>query len=250
MKFNAWVTCPSPKPDARLRMFCLPFAGGGASVYQPWGKRFGPDIEVCSIQLPGRENRASEPAFRDIQALAGLLANQLALYLDKPYLIYGHSMGGLLTFEVLRQLQDGGYPLPQVAFIAAHRAAHLPPRRRPLFGLDDRQFIQKVSDFGGFQQEILVNEELLNFVLPTLRADFEACDGYRYEPGAPVDCPLVAISGAHDLEVPPEDMDPWQEHTLHPLHHVTLDAGHFFLKTHADALIDQLQRYASQQLPE
>ena len=79
-KFNQWVTCPFPQPDAALRLFCLPFAGGGASIYRTWGKLLGSTVEVCPVQLPGRENRFSEPAFKNAQALAQALANQLQLY--------------------------------------------------------------------------------------------------------------------------------------------------------------------------
>ncbi len=249
MKFNSWITCAQPEPNARMRLFCLPFAGGGASLYRKWGSLLGPEFEVCPIQLPGRENRIAEPAQKNDRSLASLLANQLSLYIDKPYVVYGHSMGGLLTFEVLRQLQNDGHPLPQIAFIAAHRAAHLPPRRAPLVDLDDQSFINKLIDFGGFEPEILANKELLDFILPTLRADFEVCDGYQYTADTPLDCPLVAISGSKDLEAPPEDMTPWKEHSLQSFHHITLDAGHFFLKTHTDALLTQIRQHALQHLP-
>lgn len=246
MKFNAWVTCPQPQPGAGCRLFCLPFAGGGSSLYRGWSAQLSPGIEVCPIQLPGRESRISEPALDNHRTLATALANQLSLYVDRPYYVYGHSMGALLAFEVLRLLQESGQPLPELVFLAAHRAAHLPPRRRSLLDLDDAEFISRISAFGGFQREVLESAELLELVMPTLRADFSVCDGYQYAPGAPLDCPIVAISGADDPEVPPPDMSPWQEHTRHPLQHVTLDAGHFFLKTHSDELMAVIRRYTQQ----
>ncbi|MFK7829716.1 MAG: thioesterase II family protein [Congregibacter sp.] len=246
MKFNAWVSCPRPEPDATFRMFCLPFAGGGASLYRSWGEELGADIEVCPIQLPGRESRVGEPAHHDFSVLASALANQLSLYLDRPYFIYGHSMGALLAFEAIRALQESGQALPQIAFLGAHRAAHLKPRRQSMLELDDAEFIARISAFGGFQKEVLESEELLNFILPTLRADFSICDGYEYAGGDPIDCPIVAISGAHDPEVPPEDMGAWQEHTRHPVQHITLDAGHFFIKTHSESLISVIRRFARQ----
>ena len=136
-KFNQWVTCPFPQPDATLRLFCLPFAGGGASIYRGWGKLLGPTIEVCPIQLPGRENRFSEPAFKNAQALAQALANQLQLYSNKPFVIYGHSMGALLAFELTRALQSNGMEMPEVLLLGPHRAAHLPRTHETLYTLDD-----------------------------------------------------------------------------------------------------------------
>ena len=159
MNFNQWITCPNPQPDADFRLFCLPFAGGGASVYRSWSNHLGPKLEVCPIQLPGRENRISTPAIDDSGRLAEMIANQLSLYLSKPYLVYGHSMGGLLAYEALKHLQDQGHALPVTAFIGAHRAPHLPPRRRSFLDLGDREFIDKISSFGGFDAK-WCNEEL------------------------------------------------------------------------------------------
>ena len=243
--FNTWITCPKPLPEARVRLFCLPFAGGGASIYRGWAKDLEPAIEVCPIQLPGRENRFSEKAHEHVQTLAPAIANQLQFYLDKPYLIYGHSMGALLAFEVLRILQQKGQAMPETAILGAHRAAHLPPKRQPMSTLDDASFLAKLTTFGGFPDEVLQSQELLQFVLPTLRADFALCDSYPFTPGPALDCPLALIAGRHDQEVNPQDMQPWQTHTLHPARLVTLDAGHFFLKTHPEAVFDLIKQCAS-----
>jgi len=246
MRFNQWITCPKPQPDADFRLFCLPFAGGGASVYRSWSNHLGPKLEVCPIQLPGRENRISTPAINDSRRLAEMIANQLSLYLSKPYLIYGHSMGGLLAYEVLKHLQDQGHALPVTAFIGAHRAPHLPPRRQSFLDLGDRDFIDKISSFGGFDQEVLASQELVDFVLPTLRADFSVCDGYQYAGTTPLECPFVVFSGKTDPEVPPTDMDAWSQHTTYPLQHISLDAGHFFLKTHVTELLEKIMQFAMQ----
>lgn len=244
-KFNAWVTCPQPEPHALARLFCLPFAGGGASIYRSWGKELAPTIEVCPIQIPGRENRFSETAHRDIKTLAPAIASQLQFYLDKPYIIYGHSMGALISFEVLRILQDKGQPLPHIAILGAHRAAHLPPKRKPMSELDDGAFISKLTTFGGFPREVLESQELLQFVMPTLRADFTLCDGYQHEQSEPIDCPLVMIAGEHDTEVAPQDMQPWDVHSTQPARLISLDAGHFFLKTHQAELMQIIRQCAS-----
>ncbi|MBT3706382.1 MAG: thioesterase [Proteobacteria bacterium] len=244
MKFNQWITCPEPKPEADLRLFCLPFAGGGASIYRAWSHGLGPKYEVCPIQLPGRENRAGTSAVSDSKHLAEMIASQMSLYLDKPYLVYGHSMGGLLAYEALKQLENAGHALPKTAFIGAHRAPHLPPRRSSMIGLSDHDFIQKISSFGGFEKEVLDSQELIQFILPTLRADFSVCDGYQYHPYQPLDCPLVVFSGTDDPEVPPSDMDEWGQHSIYPLQHISLPAGHFFLKTHATMLQTHIRQFS------
>nr|MBA3949306.1 thioesterase [Acidobacteriota bacterium] len=108
--FTKWITCPSPRPRATLRLFCLPFAGGGASTYRLWAGSLPASIEVCPIQPPGREDRYAEPAFTSIAALSRALADELGPYLDTPFAIFGHSMGALVAFETARALRRAGAP--------------------------------------------------------------------------------------------------------------------------------------------
>lgn len=244
-KFNKWVTCPNPEPSARVRLFCLPFAGGGASIYRGWGKLLGSEIEVCPIQLPGRENRFGETAIKQAQSMAQNLANQIQLYSNKPFYIYGHSMGALLAFELARALQDNGMDIPQGLVLAAHRAAHLPKNRDTLYTLPDDEFIERLKKFGGFPEEVLASKELLAFLMPTLKADFTLCDTYQFEKGQALQCPLYLLAGAHDTEATPANVDAWREHTTEQAKLHVFDAGHFFIKTHQDELIKTLQAILS-----
>ncbi|MCF8170954.1 MAG: alpha/beta fold hydrolase [Candidatus Methylopumilus sp.] len=240
-KFNQWVTCPYPQPDATLRLFCLPFAGGGASIYRSWGKLLGPSIEVCPIQLPGRENRFSEPAFKNAQALAQALANQLQLYSNKPFAIYGHSMGALLAFELTRALQANGLEMPEVLMLGAHRAAHLPRTRETLYTLDDKTFIERLQRFGGFPEEVLASEELLQFLLPTLKADFTLCDTYTHTDDLALNCPIHVFAGDSDPEAPPAVMDSWRQHSSVETQMHVFQAGHFFIRTDLEKVIQTLK---------
>lgn len=245
-KFNAWVTCPMPNPAARLRLFCLPFAGGGASAFRTWGRALSPAIEVCPIQLPGRENRCSEPLHTEAIALAELLASQIQLYADKPFALFGHSMGALLAFELTRVLQRQNAPLPLSLFLAAHRAAHLPSRREPMHALPDVEFIEKLRRFGGFPNEILEHQELLDFLLPTLRADLTLCDLYSYTAGDTLNCPLHLYAGQQDTEVAPEEIEAWSEHTTQTASLRVFPSGHFFLREDGDALLQAIAEASAQ----
>ena len=235
--FNNWVTCPTPNPAARLRLFCLPFAGGGASLFRSWGKALAPAIEVCPIQLPGRENRFLEPAYTDALPLAEILASQIQLYAEKPFALFGHSMGALLAFELTRVLQQQNAPLPLTLFLSAHRAAHLPSRRSLIHELPDEEFIKKLRRFGGFPDEILEHQELLDFLLPTLRADLTLCGLYSHIPSAPLNCPLELYAGRQDTEVSPEEVEAWNEHTSQTANLHIFPGGHFFIRSDAEALM-------------
>jgi len=238
--FNHWITCPAPNPAARLRLFCLPFAGGGASVFRTWARALPRFIEVCPVQLPGRENRYGEPPYTDILRLADALAGQMEPFLQKPFALYGHSMGALLSFELARTLQRQGAPRPLTLFLAAHRAPHLSPRRAPIYALPDEELVHALRRLGGLQELVAEDRELLDVFLPTLRADLTSCGLYGYSPDAPLDCPLHLYAGRNDAEVPPEDMEPWSEHSTKSSSLRIFPGGHFFLRSDAEALMQAI----------
>ena len=239
-KFNDWITCPAPNPTARLRLFCLPFAGGGASIYRSWARALPSTIEVCPVQLPGRENRLCESPYTDIRPLAETLAGQIQLYAQKPFALYGHSMGALLAFELARVLQRQNAPMPLTLFLAAHRAAHLSPRRAPIYALPREELIRALHRMGGMQEEVAQDQELLDLLLPSLRADLTLCDLSGFAQDTQLDCPFQLYAGRDDMEVPPEDMESWSEHSTQSSSLRIFPGGHFFLRSAGDALMQAI----------
>lgn len=236
-KLSRWITCPSPNPAASLRLFCLPFAGGGASIFRGWDKALPPDVELCPIQLPGRENRLSEPPLADIAALAQHLAREILPFTDKPFALFGHSAGALAAFELTRTLRRLGAPMPRTLLLSAHRAPHLPLRRRPLHGLTDAEFVKAVRSFGGTPQEVFAQKELVELILPALRADFTLCDHYKFTAEAPLPCPFVLYAGRQDTEVSPQEVEAWGEHTTEGARLRIFPGDHFFLRSDRDLLL-------------
>ncbi|WP_413206146.1 thioesterase II family protein [Rhodospirillum sp. A1_3_36] len=236
VQFNRWITCPSPNPAAPLRLFCLPFAGGGASVFRGWGQSLS-SVELCPIQLPGRENRLSEPSFTTMGDLVERLAEEIMPFTDKPFALFGHSMGALVSFELTRALRRRSAPLPTMLFLSAMRAAHLPLHREPLHGLDDAAFLAAVKRFGGTPSDVFQHPELIELILPTLRADLRLCDGYRFEPDAPLDCPFILYAGRQDGEATPTDVEPWRQHTTRGARLRIFPGDHFFLRSDRDLLM-------------
>src|SRR5438128_8987281 len=170
---SRWITCPRANPTARMRLFCFPFGGGGASTFGKWPTILPTTVEVCPVQLPGREERYGEPAYTDLVQLARVIVPEIQPYLDKPFAFYGHSMGALIAFEVARALRESGLPQPEILFVAAYQSPDAPMQRKGLSCLPDQEFIAELRRLEGTPEEALNNLELMDFLMPTMRADFE-----------------------------------------------------------------------------
>lgn len=243
--FSKWVTCPRPNPSARLRLFCLPFAGGGASAYRLWAAGLPSWVEVCPIQLPGREDRYREPAFTSLIGLSRAVSREVMPYLDKAFAIFGHSMGAVTAFEVARALRHAEAPAPRALFLAAYPAPHVPLGRAPIHQLPDRDFIEEMRRLQGTPAAVLENAELMDFMLPILRVDFQACDTYACALEPPLDCPFFMYGGTDDNEVAPPSLEHWRDQTSGAFTLQVLPGTHFFVQSHRDLLLADIARQLS-----
>jgi medium-chain acyl-[acyl-carrier-protein] hydrolase len=226
---NDWVTHPRPNPQARLRLFCFPYAGGAASIFYPWPDDLPLDVAVCPIQLPGRENRLGEPLFTRISPLVQVLAQAIRPYLDLPFAFFGHSMGAIISFELARELCKRGDPGPVQLFASGNRAPQIACRDSPIHQLPEAEFIEEIRKFSGIPEAVLQNTEFLQLFLPILRADFAMHDTYIYTAGEPLACPISAFGGLQDKEVGRDDLAAWRNQTQTTFTLRMLPGDHFFL---------------------
>jgi len=245
---KGWIVCQQPRPEARLRLLCLPFAGGGSTTFRGWQAELPDFVEVCAVQLPGRERRIREPAFTELRALVPALAAGIAAELDRPFAVLGHSMGGLVGYELARWLRAHGGPLPAALFVSGRQAPPIPEPEPPIHGLSHDEFVAELRAHDGTPEEVLQSSELLELILPTVRADFSVCETYVHEPGAPLDCPIVAFGADDDPEVPREDLLAWRAETAGRFDVHTFQGGHFFIQSaraaYLRALRGELERLA------
>jgi medium-chain acyl-[acyl-carrier-protein] hydrolase len=237
-----WVAYRRPVPRARLRLFCLPGAGSGPAQFRAWPEALAPQVEVCPVQLPGRERRLGEAPVDDWGVLVDQLDQGLAPLLDRPFAVLGHSFGALVGFELVRRLRDGRGLTPLRLFVAACEAPHLVAGRRPKRGeWEDEALVEELRRFGA-PEEMLRNQELLELVLPAVRADFTLADRYRYRPGPALACPVSAFGGRDDPLVGREQLGAWRDQTAAGLRLRTLPGGHFVLD---DARVHVLRAVAA-----
>lgn len=242
--FNSWVTCSKPNPQAKLRLFCLPYAGGSAMVFRTWADDLPPTIEVCPLELPGRGRQMNLPPYTKMQPLVREIAQNLIPYLDKPFAIFGHSMGGLVSFELTRLLRSDYNLTPLYLFISARNAPQLPPTKRPIYNLPDAEFWQEIRNFNGTPDDVIENQDIIQLFLPILRADFTVLDTYIYTNQLPLNCPISVFGGLQDKEFTDYQLEAWREQTTASFSLQLLEGNHFFIRSNQNILL----RSISQQL--
>jgi medium-chain acyl-[acyl-carrier-protein] hydrolase len=237
---DAWILRPRPEPRARVRLFCFPYAGGGASPFRAWAGGLPPEVELCPVQLPGRESRLGEPAYTRLAPLVAALVTALRGHLDKPYAFFGHSLGALLAFELVRALRRAGAPPPRHLFVSGYRAPHLPDPEPPLHMLPGPALWDELRRLNGTPPEVLDNAELRRLIEPTLRADFAIDETYVYTPDEPLACPISAFGGLVDTDVSGEMLAAWRRHTHDSFALRMLPGDHFFIHSSRTLLLDAL----------
>lgn len=242
---NDWITILNPRPDARCRLYCLPHAGGGAALFRTWPNALPADVEVCPIQLPGREMRFAEHRFTSIAGLVHTLAPIILPHLQKPFAVFGHSMGGLIGFELIRELRRLDAPAPVRLFIAARQAPQLVETHPPLHGLPDQEFFEALHRrYGGIPGEALNNQEIRDVFIPLLRADVEMVETYRYQPEQPLDCPITVFGGRSD-SIAEAYLRAWQQQSRQPVFVRVMEGSHFFMHTARADLLAVIGRQLS-----
>ena len=226
---NRWFVFPRPNPAAQLRLFCFHYAGGSAQIFHDWHGSLPTNVEMGAIQLPGRGHRLGEPHIRRLAPLSRIVAQELLPYLDKPFVFFGHSLGALLCFETARSLRRENRRQPDHLFVSATEAPHRRSLEEPLSGLPKSALVKKLREYNGAPMEALHNDELLDLMLPTIRADLELYETYEYYPEPPLECAMTIYGGLEDHEVEAERLAAWSEMTLGACGVRMFPGGHFYL---------------------
>ena len=236
---SPWVRSYARRPGAaRRRLLCCPYAGGAASVFQSWARYLPADIEVLALQYPGREERLRDSPFTNLVSLVETASVELMpLLTDKPYTIFGHSLGALIGFELARQAERDGLRGPQHLFVSGASAPQIPTHRDPPRHLWPQALLmEELARIGGTPRELLDNRELMSLVLPMLRADFAMVDTYRFEHGLDLDMPVTAFGGLEDYDVSREMLTGWRDRTQGDFAMAMFAGDHFFIHAVAPLL--------------
>jgi medium-chain acyl-[acyl-carrier-protein] hydrolase len=243
---NLWIHRPRPNPSAALRLFCFPYAGGGTAAFRGWGDALPKSVEVCPVQLPGREMRIKEAAMPSVFPLLDALAPAIGPFLDKPFALFGHSMGALVAFELARRIRRDHKLNPECLFVSARVAPDILLKGPPIHDLPEAELIQELIRLNGTDKNVLEHTELMRMVLPTLRADLALHEEYRYPAEPALECPMVAFGGLGDIDMKGEALEAWRSHTAGPFSVRMFSGDHFFINSQRSVFLSafsvELQR--------
>lgn len=240
---SPWIRRLRPGSGARRRLICFAHAGAGAWSFREWPAGLPEDVDVVGVQLPGREDRLTDPPFSNVPDVVAQLIDVLAPELALPCVFFGHSMGALIAFELVRELRRRELPGPRLLVVSAFRAPQLPRRVLSPHELTDAEFIAAVNErYSAVPDAVASNAELMDLILPGLRGDISICDTYAFGEEAPLDCPIVAFGGRDDDEVGQSDLEVWESQTSAGFELNMFPGGHFFHQTERDEVLSALTR--------
>ena len=234
---SRWLVQSPADNAAQVRLVCIPHAGGGASTFHAWRELLKPSIAVCSIQLPGREDRFREPPVRLLAEILESITGALSSLDDRPLVLFGHSMGAIIAFEVARQLEAAGRTGPAALLVSGRSAPHLINRAPQVGHLPSSQLLNRIAElYGGIPAMLLSDPEMAAMMERPLRADLAILENYEYVTAEMLHCPLMAFGGEDDAWVTVDELDAWRQHTRGDFSSMQFRGDHFYFRTYRTQL--------------
>lgn len=239
---SRWFQGLAVSSSVDARIFCIPYAGGGAGVFSSWQAVFPPKCQICPVQLPGRGERFKELAITNLAELVENLADAIIPFISKQYYFFGHSMGARVAYELTCELDRRGERLPNEVFLSGARGPQVVRREKNLHHLPHDQFLREVAGLNGTPKEVLENKALMELVAPTLRADFKVCETWPVGGEYVLNMPFRLFGGLNDQNVSVEDILRWKGCTSAESTSYLIPGGHFFIESHRAQLLDVMRQ--------
>lgn len=222
----------------KIKLFCIPYAGGSANIYKNWKLGLAKNIELCPIELAGRGSRITESHYENLDAAVNDIFNQIVGDISKfDYAIFGHSLGAFLTYELIQKITLLGLKEPMHVFFSGRNPPHI-PRKERWSQLSGAEFQEKILSLGGTPPEFFKYPELKNIFVPLLRSDFSLSETIINRPKiTPLTIDISVLLGENE-DIPPEIGTQWKQHTNKNCSIHYINGNHFFLLKEKEAVLD------------
>ncbi|MFC3032190.1 thioesterase II family protein [Pseudoalteromonas fenneropenaei] len=231
---------PRANPNATIRLFCFPYAGGSSSIFTSWVNFVAPHIELVFVHLPGRGIRMMEEPHEFMEDVIAELLAEHSFISSKPFAFFGHSLGSRIAYELTQQLHYHRFPLPEMLFVSASRAPHISNHKKLLHNLPYDEFIAALKELNGTPREVLESEQLMNLLVPLLRADFKIAETYIAE-CRPLPINIHVFNGSED-DIPEENVAAWQHLSENPIARTDFASGHFFIHHYSSEMVNVINQ--------
>lgn len=226
----------------KVKLYCIPYAGGSASIYSKWRRTLAAEIDLIPLELAGRGTKCNEPFYENLDEAVNDLYQLVIKEMDKndKYILFGHSMGSLIAFELYYKLMKGGYREPMHMFVSGGKAPHL-ERRLIFHNKPLEEFKKHILEYDQSSEMIFQDEELLDFFVPVLRSDFKMVETHQYiDKTHKVGCDITALTGAWDLSLTLEEVNEWKKHGDKDFQLRQFEGGHFFINEHTEQIVTMI----------
>ena len=242
MSVSNWLVPISGDTRPLARLICFPYACGSASIYRGWKTCFPQTIEVIAIQPPGRETRFAEPLISDFQEYVRQASDAILTLDSLPTVIFGHSLGAAVAFEVCHALEAKGFR-PRVLIVSGRPSPQFPLTRKRIAGLPDDEFVRGLDEFNGTPKEILQNQDLVDLFLPLWKADFKMAEDYvDHATIRPVNASILAIGSKQDPWLTDDAISQWSRFTKAEFEEAIFEGDHFYLNQQTKALTERIKQ--------
>lgn len=247
MNSSPLIYTPKPRPQARVRLLCFSYAGGSSGTYIPWLKNLPEEVELAVVQLPGRGVRMADSPYDNMDTLVKDVFIALSKLPTKPCVFFGHSMGARVAYELTLMLVRHRYTLPLHVIASASSAPCVPRKKKPIYALPDDEFIAEVAGLNGSSEEVLADREIMELLMPTLRADFKIVETYLNKSQYIIPTTVSVFSGKDD-DLENHEIEPWLSLFSSNTGIHWVDGDHFFVDKNRDGTLTMLNKVIGEYL--